>query len=202
MRNRFIKGTIPLACAAMLLACGGSDDRREEQQPQDRMASAQQQVTLTGCVQPGSLQTQFVLENVRTDQQAAQQRPDEGQTRDPARPDDPQITRWTQVQLQSENAADLKQYLGQEVRVTGTMTNIADRTVGTGGAQGTHEAPSGDKSMAGATGRSDAEKKRAEAGPIAQDSTVSGRVPILRVGSVSPTGQKCTERTSPGGPPK
>lgn len=200
MSKRWMSGTVPLACALML-ACGGSDDRREEQQPQDRMASAQQQVTLTGCVQPGSLQTEFVLENARTDQQSLQP-PTEGQTRDPARPDAPQITPWSQVQLRADDAVDLKQYLGQEVRVTGTMTNITDRTVGTGGAQGTHEAPSGDKSMTGATGTGHAEKKRAEAGPIAQDSTTSGGVPILRVGRINSTGQPCTERTSPGGPPK
>lgn len=196
MRNRWISGTVPLVFAAGMVACGGSDDRREEEPVQDRMANAQQQMTLTGCVQTGTLETQYVLQNALTDEQAAQQRSNENQTRDPARPDNPAITPYSFVQLRAENASDLRQYLGQEVRVTGKLTDTGESTIGTSGAkgaQGTHQAPSGDKSMAAATDRSHSEKERAEAGPIARESMANGTAPIIRVENISPTGRNCSE---------
>ena len=191
MRIRWISGTVPLVFAAGMLACGGSDDRREGEPVQDRMANAPQQMTLTGCVQTGTLETQYVLQNVRTDEQAAQQRPNENQNRDPARPDDPAITPYSFVQLRAKDGSDLRQYLGQEVRITGIMTDTGASTIGTSGTQGTHKAPSGEKSMAGATDHSPSEKVKAEAGPIARDWNANGTAPIVRVESVSPTGRKC-----------
>ena len=193
MRNRWISGTVPLVFAAGMIACGGSDDRREAQPVQDRMANAQQQMTLTGCVQTGTLETEYVLQNARTDEQASQQRRDENQTRDPARPDDPAITPYSFVQLRAEDSSGLRQYLGQEVRVTGIMTDTGESSIGTSGVKGTHEAPSGDTSMAGATEHSPSEKVAAEAGPIARSSMANGTAPIIRVENISPTGGTCSE---------
>ena len=198
MRNRWISAIPPLGCAALLLACG-FDNRTEEQRVQERMAAAPQQVSLTGCVQLGSLETGYELQNVRVDQGAAQQSADQAQGGDrqsgqtgsagPAL-----ITQYSFVQLRARNPEDLRQYVGHEVRVNGTMTDTGANTIGTAGTKGTHELPSGDKSMAAATDQSHPEKVKAEAGRIAREMTANGTAPIVRVESISPTGQKCAAR--------
>ena len=193
MRNSWLSGIAPLACAAVMAACGGSDDRREEQPIQDRMAQAPQQMTLTGCVQLGQLETDFALQNARINQ-TTQQSQNQGQdTQGGQTPTGGSagLREYSLVQLRAENPADLRQYVGQEVRVTGLMTDTGANTIGTAGVEGTHEAPSGDKSMAAASDRSHSEKVKAEAGRIARETMANGTAPIVRVQKISPTGQKC-----------
>jgi hypothetical protein len=203
---------VPLVCAAVMMACGGSDGRRE-----DRAAESLQgknnplPVTLTGCVQAGTLETKFVLENVRT---GISGRPEQsgqsasGQTAPGAAPaaqpaerqGDAPRTENTQapltiadgsiVQLRSENEPELHKYVGQQVSVTGTLVDSGASTIGTGGAQG-NATPSGDRSMAAATDKGHAEKKREEAGPIARSSMANGTAPIVQVTQITPTGQQC-----------
>ena len=191
--------TATLLGAAVLTGCGGSDDRRETEAIQDRMATAQQDVTLVGCVQPGQLEMDFVLQNVRTEPAAGQppaqpRQPDSrsgAESKPHMQPDDPGITPYAFVQLRAEASTDLRQYVGQEVRVAGTMTGTGRDTIGTAGAKGTHQTPSGDASMAGAQERTPAEKKQAEAGPIGRETMATGSVPIVRVRQITPTGEKC-----------
>jgi len=200
MRTRWTARMAPLACAAVLIGCGGSDDRREEQAIQDRMATAQQEVTLVGCVQTGQLEMEYVLQNVRTDPAQGQppaqepQRPDArsgARSRPHMQPDDPGITPYSFVQLRAGASTDLRPYLGQEVRLRGIMTGTGRETIGTAGARGTHQAPSGDAAMTGAPDLSHAEKKRAEAGPIARETLATETVPTVLVRQITPTGQRC-----------
>jgi hypothetical protein len=63
---RIIRRTAPLACAAVMVACGGTDGANRDRPAQSAESARQiQQVTLTGCVQTGPARTTFVLENVR-----------------------------------------------------------------------------------------------------------------------------------------
>lgn len=182
-----------LVAACLTAACGGSDGRRENGPIQDRMASAPQELTLTGCVRPGQLETTFVLEDVRTGQlqPSAQRQPQSGMQGTGGTASPPVITDGSTVQLSAADPAQLRQYVGQEVRVRGTLTDTGASTIGTSGAQGSHTTPSGDRSAAGQTDKSHAEKKRNEAGPIGRDSMANGTAPTIRVSSVEATGQRC-----------
>jgi hypothetical protein len=200
---------VPLACAAVMMACGGSDGQRE-----DRAAESLQgknralPVTLTGCVQAGTLETKFVLENVRTDMsgqsgqpatgQPASGQPSGGQSAErqaePAGRANDQapltIADGSIVQLRSENEPELHKYVGQQVTISGTLVDSGANTIGTRGAQG-NPTPSGDRSMAAAGDTHHAEKKREEAGPIARSSLANGTAPIVQVVDIRATGQEC-----------
>jgi len=194
----------PLACAVLMsTACGGSDDRREERAVESLQGrpTAQTSLTLTGCVQAGSLETRFVLENVRTAATGAQPHA-EGQTAgqgDRATvPASDAITEGSFVQLQTANEAELHKYVGQQVRVVGTLIDKGANTIGTGGARG-QALPSGDRSMASATDMSNAEKKAQEAGRIGRESMANGTAPIIRVQEIQGTGQACSGGQAPIG---
>ena len=190
---------LPLACAAMMVACGGSDGQREDRAPESLQGKNRAQpVTLTGCVQAGALETKFVLENVRSTPGGSVDPSTSGTTAtqagEPRNQENPQppvtIADGSIVQLRMEDEPELHKYVGQQVSVTGTLVDSGANTIGTRGAQG-NETPSGDRSMAAATDKGHAEKKAEEAGAIARSSMANGTAPIVEVQSITPTGQAC-----------
>ncbi len=202
-----VRVVAPLACAAMMSACGGSDGQREDRAAESLQGKSRAQpISLTGCVQAGTLETKFVLENVRTDMSgqptqsgqstsgitAGQQGSDrQGGSQDRETTQAPlTIADGSIVQLRTDNEPELHKYVGQQVNVTGTLIDSGANTIGTGGAQG-NPTPSGDRSMAAATDKGHAEKKAEEAGPIARSSMANGTAPIVHVNNITPTGQQC-----------
>lgn len=193
---------LPLVCAAMMAACGGSDGRREDRAAESLQGKNQAHpIALTGCVQAGTLETKFVLENVRTTPEAQSDQPASGAGQSggdrgtpSANEENPQrpvtIADGSIVQLRTDDEPALHKYVGQEVNVTGRLVDSGANTIGTGGTQG-NRVPSGDRSMAASTEEGHAEKKAAEAGPIARSSMANGTAPIVEVQSVTPTGHPC-----------
>ena len=175
---------VALGCTTVMAACGGSDGRREQRYAENNKMPL---LKLTGCLQPGGLETKYVLENIllsgERDQQA--QTSDRAGSRSPTT-----LTEGSLVQLRSDNEAELQQYLGQRINVTGRLIDSGANTIGTGGAQG-EPTPSGDRSRASATGKDHSEKVREEAGPIGLSSIANGTAPIIHVESINPSGQGC-----------
>lgn len=192
------KSSLATACL-VAAACGGSDGMRERQPIQDQTPSAPQEMTLTGCVRSGQLETAFVLEDVRMGSEApSSQRQQEGGSHGGSALPSNAITEGSIVQLAANDPALLRQHVGQEVRVRGTLTDSGTSTIGTSGARGDYTTPSGDRSAASQTDKSYAEKKQAEAGPIARESMANGTAPTLRLSSVEATGQPCQSRQQGG----
>jgi hypothetical protein len=179
--------TILAAMIAASVACGGSDGRREKEPLQDRMRAQPQELTLKGCVQSGNLETAFVLRNAHV-QPAPVNSSAQSQPASPSAP----ITEGSVVQLIS-SSDDLRQHVGKEVIVRGTIAETGENTIGTSGTQGS-EVPSGDRSMAADKSKSFEEKKKAEAGRIARESMANGSAPSLRVLEIRATGEACTEQ--------
>jgi hypothetical protein len=179
--------TVLAAMIATSVACGGSDGRREKEPLQDRMRAQPQELTLKGCVQSGNLETAFVLRNAHV-QPAPVNSSAQSQPASPSAP----ITEGSVVQLIS-SSDDLRQHVGKEVTVRGTIADTGENTIGTSGTQG-NEVPSGDRSMAADKSKSFEEKKKAEAGRIARESMANGSAPSLRVLEIRPTGEGCTEQ--------
>lgn len=175
------------ATIAVCAACGGSDGRREREPIQDRMRAQPQEFTLKGCVQSGNLETAFVLRNAHV-QPAAINTSAQSQ---PSSPNVP-ITEGSIVQLMSGSNDDLRQHVGKEVTVRGTIADTGENAIGTAGTQGSG-VPSGDRSMAADKSKSFAEKKQAEDGRIARESMANGTAPILRVLEITPTGTACEQ---------
>jgi hypothetical protein len=178
--------TVLLAATFCVAACGGSDGRREQQPMQDKMRAQPQELTLKGCVQSGTLETTFVLQNAHVQpapvNSSAQTQPATGP-----------ITEGSIVQLRVGDGDDLRQHVGKEVTVRGTIADTGENTIGTAGAQG-NAVPSGDRSMAADRSKDFEEKKKAEAGRIARESMANGSAPILRVLEIKPTGGTCSEQ--------
>lgn len=176
-----------LGCAAVIMmACGGSDGRRDDRRAEYE-ANKTPRVRLTGCVQPGALETKYVLANVLTDREPDQQRQTSERTseRSPAT-----ITEGSLVQLRAGNESELQKHVGQQVSVTGRLLDRGANTIGTSGSQG-HPSATGERSQAAAKDKHHSEKQREEAGPIGRASIANGTAPIVQIESINPTGQPC-----------
>jgi len=171
-----------------MAACGSSDRKREQRSAADQ-ENRTPLVKLTGCLQPGALETKYVLENIQIGREPEQQRQpsDRAGDRSPAT-----LAEGSLVQLRSDNEAELHKYLGQRISVTGRLVDSGASTIGTGGAQAQGDpTPSGDRSEAAAVGRHYSEKVREEAGAIGLSSIANGTAPTVHVESINPTGRGC-----------
>ena len=174
-----------VGCTVVMAACGSSDRKPEQRSAADQNRTPL--VTLTGCLQPGALETKYVLENIQMGREPEQQR----QTSDRAGDRSPAtLAEGSLVQLRSDNEAELHKYLGQRISVTGRLIDSGASTIGTGGAQG-DPTPSGDRSEAAAVGRHYSEKIREEDGAIGLSSIANGTAPTVHVQSINPTGRGC-----------
>jgi hypothetical protein len=180
---------IAMALAAATMACGGSDRQRDEQAAvslQGRPTSTAT-LTLTGCVQAGSLETKFVLQNVQSGA-PDQQRNTTDRTSDSATAT---VTEGSMVQLRAADEAELERYVGHHVRITGTLVDTGANTIGTRGTKG-EQLPSGDKSMASQQDEHYSTRQKQEAGRIGRNWNANGTAPIVRVDHIQPTGQPCS----------
>jgi hypothetical protein len=176
----------PLACAILITGCsGGSRERADQAQPQPNNPGPATPaiLTLSGCLGPAPDRSHFVLEQV-----TIERRPDDAQ-REATRTAGG-ITENSWVDLDGTDHKDeLTKALGQRVRVTGTITDPGENTIGTAGTQGT-PTHSGDKSQAGATGHYAAREKK-EMGRIARESMANGTAALVKVTGVQPSGEQC-----------
>jgi hypothetical protein len=175
-----------VGCTVVMAACSGSDRKRETRSAGDQ-ENKTPLVKLTGCLQPGSLETKYVLENIQMGREADQQTPTSDRSSDRSLAT---LAEGSLVQLRSDNEAELHKYLGQRISVTGRLIDSGASTIGTGGAQG-DPTPSGDRSEAAAVGKDYSKKVREEAGAIGLSSIANGTAPTVHVESVNPTGRGC-----------
>lgn len=185
MRERWaVRGTIALACVALMAACGGDDGANDERRAQSSAASspAAAMVSLSGCVETGPGTNQLVLRNVRFE-------PRQGDPHaNSTTPGAHGITEGAWVRLEGEDQ-NLEQYLGQRVALTGSITDDGRNTIGTAGTAG-EPTPSGDRSQAASS--ADTEEKQAkEMGRIARESMANGTAAEIKVQQVHPTGDRC-----------
>src|SRR5262245_10493914 len=134
-----------VCCTVLMAACGSHDGRSTAATTGD---AGPPRVSLTGCVQPGALETKYVLENIQTGRNSDGQTQASGQTND-ALPD--AMTEGSMVQLRSDNEPELHKYLGKQVNITGRLIDTGASTIGTTGAKG-EPTQTGDLSMAAAVG--------------------------------------------------
>jgi len=187
MRERWIlRGTVALACVALMAACGGDDGANDERRAQSAEGSspapAAAMVSLSGCVETGPGTNQLVLRNVRFE-------PRQGDPHaNSTTPGAHGITEGAWVRLAGEDQ-HLEQYLGQRVELTGSIADDGRNTIGTAGTAGEPN-PSGDRSQAAST--ADTEEKLAkEMGRIARESMANGTAAEIKVRQVHPTGDRC-----------
>lgn len=139
-------------------------------------------VTLTGCVGAGEAPDEYRLRFVRLDT---------GHSPTPHLPQAPPvpgITEGAWVRLDGRDS-ELRDLMGQRVRVTGQVIDTGENTIGTAGAYG-YETPSGDKSQA-ASDEHYAEKQQREAGRIARQSLANGRAAEIQVTQLADIGEPC-----------
>ena len=179
-----------VSCTALIAACGSHDGRSTAATTGE---TGPPLVSLTGCVQPGALETKYVLENIQTGRNPDGQTQPSGQTHD-ALPD--AMSEGSIVQLRSDNEPELHKYLGKQVNITGRLIDTGASTIGTTGAKG-EPTQTGDLSMAAAVGRHHSKKVRDEAGPIGHASLANGTAPIVHVESINPTGRGCRAGLAP-----
>lgn len=177
MRQTWTWHMVPLVCATMLVACG-----RDGVEDTGVAPETPRMMTVTGCVQTGPATDQFVLQNVRIDEDPL------GPAPDPAVREI--ITEGAWVRLWNGGPVNLDQYVSQEVRVTGRLLDTGESPTGTAGAEG-YETPSGDRSLQDRPDKPHWERKAAEAGPIGQESIATGREPTLQIETVNATGRPC-----------
>lgn len=187
MTSHWTGAAAALGCAALLAtACGGSDGMNDERRANAGQTPVQtQQLTLVGCVQTGPAETAYVLQNARhaeTDATA-------GTASDGREQSASAITEGSWVQLVAMQESDLRQYVGQQVRVSGSLIDSGESTIGTSGTKG-QELPSGDRSQAAAD-QHHSKRVAEEAGPIARESMANGSAPQMQVASVTATGEPC-----------
>jgi hypothetical protein len=175
----------PLACAAVMIGCGGMDPGRTAEQ-----GASYAPVQLSGCVEPGPGSAQYVLRNVRFEPR--QQGDSHADTTTAANHG---ITEGAWVRLRRGDH-DLTPYLGQRVKVTGTITDDGANTRGTAGTSGV-QTPSGDRSQASATGEHHSDKQKMEMGRIARESMADGTAAEIRVQQIQGTGDKCDPSLRP-----
>jgi hypothetical protein len=174
----------------MMAACGSHDGRSTAATTGD---SGPLRVSLTGCIQPGALETKYVLENIQSGPNSAAQTPPSGPTND-ALPE--AMAEGSMVQLRSDNEPERHKYLGKQVSITGRLIDTGASTIGTTGAKG-EPTQTGDLSMASAVGRHYSKKVRDEAGPIGHASLANGTAPIVHVDTIRPTGRGCRAGLAP-----
>jgi hypothetical protein len=100
------------------------------------------------------------------------------------------VTEGSWVRLADRSGIDLRQYVGQQVTVSGSIADTGENTIGTSGTTGA-ETPSGDKSQAAQTGQHHSSKVAQEAGRIGRESLADGTAPQLNVENVNATGERC-----------
>jgi hypothetical protein len=184
------RGAIALTCVTLVAACGGDDGANDERRAQGPEASSQApaaaMVSLSGCVETGTGTSQYVLRNVRFeprhgDPQAATTTPGAHG-----------ITEGAWVRLEGDDQ-NIEQYLGQRVKLTGSIADDGRNTIGTAGTAG-QQVPSGDRSQAAST--ADKEDKQAqEMGRIARESMADGTAAEVQVQQIQPTGDRCAAPT-------
>ena len=192
MRKRWnARVAAPLACAAMMIACGGSDganDDRPAQQARTNQAEdapAQAVVALTGCVEAAPGTNQYVLRNVQFQQDAGGD-PQSKTTTSGAHG----ITEGAWVRLEGgDNGNDLTRFAGQRVTMVGTIADDGRNTIGTSGTSGV-QTPSGDRSQAAGPG-DHSDKVKDEAGRIARESMADGTAAEVEVTAMEASGEPC-----------
>ena len=198
MRTRWHFGVALMISGAIVAGCGGSDganDDRRAQQPQStqpegaQSAAAQATVALTGCVEAAPGTNQYVLRNVQfTSAQGSNPH------RSTTTPGGHGITEGSWVRLDAADR-DLDQFLGQRVRMTGSIADSGRNTIGTAGSSG-NQLPSGDRSQA-ASAEDHSDKVRAEAGRIARESMANGAAAQVTVSAMEGTGERCQLEARP-----
>jgi len=131
MRKRLIPIFVALSFAAAGLACTGRnsavDNDRRAQSGGNR--GTHERLMLRGCVQPSSAGQGFVLQHVVPNAPATQPQGQETM-------EHPIVERGSWVRLECN--PNIKNYLGNEVMVTGDVVDMGQNTIGTSGQQTPH----------------------------------------------------------------
>jgi hypothetical protein len=127
MRNRSANLVVAAALSVTAAACAGGGDRKNEQRGGAR--GTQERVTVTGCVQGGTADTYELrqLAEVPAVQQTTGQAAAAG-TAGTARTPLPSGS-WARL----TGGKDMKEYLGQRVRIEGWIADTGESTIGTSG---------------------------------------------------------------------
>ena len=189
MRKTWKLHLAALAAAAALAAGCNADTKGEQRAAQDAESSSQV-VSLTGCVATSpSGAGEYALQNVRLAPLGEQ--PSDA----PTLTSNNAITEGSWVRLaMDENAAQLRERMGQRVTVTGRISDSGGATIGTSGMQAGPQQPEArdDKSRAAAN-EHHSEKVAKEAGPIGQSTMSNGTAPQLVVQRIEGRGEPCNE---------
>ena len=180
----------PAACAVVMMACGGTDGAREKQArgpqensaPQAGTSGSQPTYKLTGCLEAATGENNYTLRHVRLESREPQPQSDLTGNQGPA------ITEGSWVRLTSDSD-NLKNYLGQRVKVTGSILDDGSSRIGATGTSGV-ETPSGARSQA-STDQHHSRKEAKEAGRIARNTIANGTAPQVTVQSIYDTASKC-----------
>lgn len=186
MRTTLIYGlALPLACTALLTACGSAEDPAAEIRRAQDDRGGSMQVSLDGCVEAAPGANQYVMRQVSMPP-LAEQRSDASTAPGTG------ITEGSWVRLRGGDNDQLRDHIGERVRITGTIVDDGRNTIGTTGrAYGPNDAePRKDESRAAAR-EHHAEKVRKESGPIGERSMNNGTAPEIAVQRVTATGEKC-----------
>ena len=145
-------------------------------------------VTVEGCVYLGPGSSRYVLEHIDLPSVP------KGSAGDASRPVGlggarAYLQRGSWVRLRSSNVNELRQYVGQLVRVTGHLTETGESTIGTSGSFGAPSA-TGEPSQA-ASDKHHSRKYADEAGPIARNSLANGLAPQIAVQRIESAGKPC-----------
>jgi hypothetical protein len=185
MAIRWTSAVLPFVAAGMLTACSGRrQDTRGEHHPS---GEAHPSVALTGCLEPGDGAGQYRLQHVRLAP------PGEQPTGAAPEGQHDSITEGSWVRLAASDEDTLRQHLGQEVRIVGTITDSGRNTIGTSGYQkGAAEPESRTDKSAQAKDESYAAKMKEEAGPLGQQANWNGYAPEIAVERLVATGNSCS----------
>lgn len=187
MRMRWATSALlPFAAAGLATACSTDRVSNKGAASGNEQTAARPTISLTGCLAAAPGTNQYSLQKVRLAplaEQASDAPSTQGFT----------ITEGSWVKLTGSDQDDLKKHLGQEVSVTGTLTDDGRNTIGTSGQAKAPDEPEDrtDKSRA-AEDEHHGKKAQKEAGPLGQQSIWNGDAPTLAVNRVAGTGQQCT----------
>jgi hypothetical protein len=180
LKSSIVQTAALLGVAAMLAGCNANSSRDSS----NRNAESAALVSLTGCLEEAAGTNRYVLRHVRFEPRGA----DAPATT--TTPGNQGITEGSWVQVDSAGR-DLREYLGQRVKLDGTVIDSGGNTIGTAGTSGV-DVPSGDKSQA-ASREHHSTKEKKEMGRIARESMADGTAAEVRATEVVPTGDRCTE---------
>ena len=204
MKRQIIFGTVLSAALAVGVAAQQppAGSAGERQQPAGQATDPARTVTISGCLQaststgagaaatpapgapatPSQASSGFILTNASRTGTTAEATPTPGAAtgsteRNPAGVGTTGMAAST-YRLMGGEDKDLQQYVGQKVEVTGTLSG---RGMGSGGAAG--------------AGRPSPDEPPAPGAPAAGATTPAGQPagPALRVSSVRPTGERCSQ---------